>query len=473
MINRWCLGLLLVCAGQACSGEDGGRGEQGPEGERGPQGEQGPEGEQGPQGEQGEQGPQGDEGAQGERGPQGEPGGEAPGVDPTASCTHANDDGVVAGDPMSFDEASDNDVAPAPPSIGADIPVTYFGPAPSQSNRNLIGPHQLLTAGELDVDAATITLPLYEGRLEKAGMDPVTYWYVVTDTSDVENAEALGLNPAPKLAYAEVGAGVRLGAYDADGVLVTEVGAVDFAPDRSVTPGDPVPFPPTAVAPGSVGDADYTPLVRIENAGGHVYNAPVIATGVTADDLQAYCDAAADPSVVHDKVVSVCPDEGVVTLSLTSGFSFGRPVLYLSLDASVDVAAALEGATLAPAMGDVPVGRDDSLYSAVERIFVMTNGPTGSDNPHRQGLNSALMGEGSPLNTLGGIPTIATDYSPLWDMNLGEWTQSAVDAGYRSRVFEEFQILGLVERGHITGPGGDPFGSVGIIVNCPIVFRFL
>ena len=37
---------------------------------------------------------------------------------------------------------ADNDVAPAPPSIGADVPVTYFGPAPSQVQRELIGPYQ-------------------------------------------------------------------------------------------------------------------------------------------------------------------------------------------------------------------------------------------------------------------------------------------------------------------------------------------
>jgi hypothetical protein len=74
---------------------------------------------------------------------------------------------------------------------------------------------------------------------------------------------------------------------------------------------------------------------------------------------------------------------------------------------------------------------------------------------------------------LGGIPTIAADYSPMWDVNLGVWTKDAIDKGYRSRVTEEFQILGLVQRGHITGPGGGPHGSSGIIVNCPIVHRLL
>ena len=41
---------------------------------------------------------------------------------------------------------------PAPPSIGADIPITYFGPAPSSLDPNLVGPKQLLRSGTLDSD---------------------------------------------------------------------------------------------------------------------------------------------------------------------------------------------------------------------------------------------------------------------------------------------------------------------------------
>jgi hypothetical protein len=74
---------------------------------------------------------------------------------------------------------------------------------------------------------------------------------------------------------------------------------------------------------------------------------------------------------------------------------------------------------------------------------------------------------------LGGIPTIATDDSPVRDFNLVEWTQDAIAKGNRSRVNEEFQILGLVSRGFVTGPGGTPFGSSGIVVNCPIVQRLV
>ena len=366
--------------------------------------------------------------------------------------------------------SDDDDVAPAPPSIGADVPLTYFGPAPSEVQKELIGPHKLLKAGKVDVDAGTVTLPLYQGRLESGE----SVWYVVLDTTDRGNAEALGLNFSPKLAYAEVGRAVRKGRLEKGFKLVFEAGAVDFTPEHSVTPGDaPNFFPPKAVQPGSVGDADYSPLVKIENAGGHIYNAPMVAFNTDEETLNGFCNGNPDHAIVHDKVKSICPREGTVTMALTPGFSFSRPVLYLSTDANDPAPAALEGATLAPGLADIEVGGDDSLFSPVERIFLFVNGPTGKGNPQRQGLNSALSDGGSPLNVLGGIPTIATDYSPLWDLNPGVWTQDAIDRGYRARMTEEFAILGLAEKGWIVGLDGGEYGSVGFVVNCPIVFRFL
>jgi hypothetical protein len=363
----------------------------------------------------------------------------------------------------------EEDIAPAPPSIGADIPLTYFGPAPSTVQKELVGPLQLLRSGSIDMNQSTITLPLYEGSIRESG-EPV--WYILTDTTDKGNADALGLNWSPKLAYSALGA--RVATLTQNATLEFHSGTVDFSPEHRVTPGaDPAnPFPPSEVQPGSIGDNDYSPLVRVENSGSHIYNAPIVAFGVDASEIN-FCEGNPDYSLVHDKVVSICPSEGTVTIALTSGFSFARPVLYLSTEASVPIAAALERATLAPKLVNITTGRDDSAFSAVERIFVFANGPTGQGNPQRQGLNSALMGEGSPLNVLGGIPTIATDYSPLWDINLGVWTEEAINNGYRSRLTEEFAILGFVEQGWITGLGGGEYGSVGMVVNCPIVFRFL
>jgi hypothetical protein len=67
----------------------------------------------------------------------------------------------------------------------------------------------------------------------------------------------------------------------------------------------PNSFPPKAFRPGSVGDKDYTPLVRIENAGNHIYNAPIVAFDVNAKQV-SFCNGNPDYSLVHDKVVKIC-----------------------------------------------------------------------------------------------------------------------------------------------------------------------
>jgi hypothetical protein len=380
-----------------------------------------------------------------------------------------------------------DEIAPPPPSIGADVPATYFGPPPSSVNPNFVGPLTLLKSGSIDFEKGTVKLPLYKGTVKSTGK---TIYYILTDTSDKGISDELGLNFSAKLKYANAGpsAGVngtnppsslpaRQAHTMADLTLEFDSGTVDFTPAHSLTPGAaPAYFPPTAFTAGSVGDSDYTPIVYVQDQG-IVYNAPAVAYGVSDADLD-FCEGNPDHTRVHDKVTAICPSEGTVTLRLTTGFSFGKPVWYLSTDASDPLPAAIEGASFAPALQGTQVGGDDSAFSAVERIFSWVNGPTNVGdgkvvNPQRQGLNSALKGEGSPLNVLGGIPHVATDYSPLWDFNLGVWTDAAIAKGYRSRLNEEFQILGMVQRGFITGPGGKPFGSTGLIVNCPIVHRFL
>jgi hypothetical protein len=344
----------------------------------------------------------------------------------------------------------------------------------------LIGPYQLLKAGKVDLNAGTVTLPLYEGHvLIKGGAHSSSsssqkVWYILTDTDDKGNAAALGLNYSPKLTYSSVGA--RNATLDKNTTLIFDGGGiVDFKPNHVLTPGIvPNAFPPKAFQAGSIGDGGYSPLVRIINAANHIYNAPVVASNVDAKTLNAFCNGnQLDYSMIHDKVVKICPKDNTVTIKLTPGFSFARPVLYLSTDSNNPLAAAMEDVTFAPRLGFIQTGHDDSAFSAVERIFAFINGPTGKDNPQRQGFNSALIDGLMPLNVLGGIPTIATDYSPIWDVNIGQWTQKAMDNGYRSRMLDEFTILGFVEKGWITGPMGSPFGSSGIVVDCPIVYRFL
>src|SRR5260370_26530027 len=137
-----------------------------------------------------------------------------------------------------------------------------------------------------------------------------------------------------------------------------------------------------------------------------------------------------DYTKVHDEVVAIDTIGRTVTLQLVNGFSFGRPVWYLTMDSSDPTVAAIEGATYAPFFGNLPTGGDDSFDSPVERIFISDNGELDCANPQRQGLDAAITDGFRPNNTFGGIPTLALDYSPALDVSMFQWTPSALRQSY-------------------------------------------
>src|SRR6266478_6723775 len=112
---------------------------------------------------------------------------------------------------------------PAPPSVGATVPLSYFGPSPSEVNQSLVGPVQLLKSGTVDAAHGTITLPLYQGKL--AGTNK-NVWYILTDVSDSNVAAELGLNFSTKLQFSSLAA--RTGNLDAGGNIVFNAGTVNF-----------------------------------------------------------------------------------------------------------------------------------------------------------------------------------------------------------------------------------------------------
>jgi hypothetical protein len=169
-----------------------------------------------------------------------------------------------------------------------------------------------------------------------------------------------------------------------------------------------------------------------------------------------------------DKVLAINWSSMRVTLEETDGFQGGKPVKYLSTDASFDVAAALENVTYAPRLNAAPTVGDDSTKSSRTSLAAFVNGQTGANNPQRQGLNSALLDGLSPLNILRWAPNQGR-YSPLWDVNPAAWTDAAIASGQNLRQTDWGTLQGLVDKGLVTGPGGAPFGAAGFIVNCPII----
>jgi hypothetical protein len=291
----------------------------------------------------------------------------------------------------------------------------------------------------------TVRLPLRQGTSHGQ-----TVYYVIFDTSDGGVSDLLGVNTSQKLANARGTGAVQRVTVNSNGTINFPY-TVDFSPVRNVagTPG--TGFPPTAANPGSIGETGYSPLIQLAN--GTIENAPQIGNA----------------SGWHDKVVSINND-GTVTLRETNGEQADRPVRYVSTDSSDSAIAALEGSTWAPALEAAPFAGGDGTDSARASLAAFVNGQTGVTNPNRQGVNSALLGEGDPLNVLAWNPSQGR-YSPLWDVHPAKWTDAAIAAGLNVRQTDFFKVASLADDGFIVGGFGGNFHAVDVIVNCPIVSR--
>jgi hypothetical protein len=288
----------------------------------------------------------------------------------------------------------------------------------------------------------TATLPLHRGTSNGR-----VVYYVILDSSDGNDADALGVNRSQKLGNA-LGTPAVQRARIVNGI-VDFPASVDFSPNRVVAPG-PTGFPPLAAGPGSVGEPGYSPLIQLPD--GIVRNAPQVANETGS----------------HDKVVSIDTVNMRVTLRETDGVANGRMVKYISTDSSNPVAAALEGSTYAPALDAAPFLGDDGTHSSRTSLAAFVNGQTGAANPQRQGLNSALTDGLDPLNVLRWTPNQGR-YSPLWDVHAVQWSEAAVAAGANVRQSSWGDVSELADKGIVTGPGGSAFSASGFIVNCPIV----
>lgn len=314
------------------------------------------------------------------------------------------------------------------------------------------GGGELFLASALSVDpvAKTVTLPMFKGT--SRGQD---VWYIVTESSDRADAERRGVSWSAKLANALVTSAVQKARLA--GGVVDFPGTVDFSPTRVVVPGA-TGFPPDQAQPGAVGDAEYSPLVTTGN--GIVLNAPHVANG----------------SGRHDTIVSIDVARRRVTLSMLAGLYNDKDILYLRTDASIEVVSAIEGSTFAPNLNFAPgLASDDRETSAREAIIPIVNGPLGTGNPERQGLQSALFGEGDPLNITQTLP-YSDRYSPMWDIHAGVWTDAAIAAGERRRLGTTSEIANAVQKGFLVSAGVGPANgrlgglrALGAISNCPIV----
>lgn len=305
----------------------------------------------------------------------------------------------------------------------------------------------LTSAISVDAEANTVTLPLFRG--EAGGQ---TIWYIVTDSSDEEDARKRGVVHAPLLGRAG-----HVQTVTQKGDHLEFQAAPDFSGSRQLAPG-PKGFPPTGAVPGATAPTEYSPFIRV-GGNGPVLNAPVVATGDGPFDLEAH-------SNTLDRVLAIDTAKGEVTLLLSHGFAEGRRIVYISTEASDPVAAALERATWVPRLGegDADIG-----------LLVFTAGEQG------QGMAQALLQGGlpqtamlanasklaAPLNILTAFPMgkTARGYSPSWRVTLLRWSPRATP----QRVTGQAELWKHVSAGRVLGFGGGAPDASDMVVNCPVI----
>ncbi|HEX8969897.1 MAG TPA: hypothetical protein VF937_18585, partial [Chloroflexota bacterium] len=336
-------------------------------------------------------------------------------------------------------------------------------------NENQQGPTGFSEGGP--TPRPTVTFPLRQGTAANH-----TVYYVITDASDRTVAQNLGVNYTPKLANAAGTPSVQVSTASDPTAIVVPAG-VDFSPAHILV-ASATGFPPSAAAPGAVGNAGYSPLVELPS--GVVLNAPQIGDGVNTNG--------ADKAHWADKVESVDAVNRTVTYDETNGCYENQSVHYASFDASILAAAAIEDVTYAPALGAVPsvdCGTNDinaqgpfiNPGCARESLIAFINGQTGADNIQRQGLNAAILDGEAPLNILEDVPNNGGqfNYSPMWDIHLVRWNDSVPLASrLRQADFATAEALIGTQAQSITATGttSDTFQGTGFVVNCPLISIF-
>ena len=366
----------------------------------------------------------------------------------------------------------------------------------------------LESAIQVDLSQETVRLPLYKGEANGK-----TAWFILLDASDVGLAHDLGVNYAPKLANIAISCSACVQTVTLDSptpaqnpfgqALVHFQGAPDFSPTRIAVPG-PNGFPLAKFQPGAVAGPGYSPFIQIAGST-VVYNAPIVATGDGPFDVVNHTNTGDRVLGIHIAPPTSPPGqylESWVDMLFVKGFDAGQPILYLSTDAGQPLTAVLERSTYVPALDKAAYnGGDDFLGSARERLFGFINGQTGATNPQAQGfvhlvrdghasedasagntaLINALRNGGDLLNVFGDFPTLrdprhADAYSPLWDAQLGLWTDKAVKAGLNTRQIDENVVFNLAATrpdlltgiNPATGMPA-PYGAAGVDINCAVI----
>jgi len=315
------------------------------------------------------------------------------------------------------------------------------------------------------------------------GLDPSgnSVDYVITEASDAEVAELMGIIYSPRMAVAAGSPGTQ--SVTLDNGIMQFAGAVDFSPTRSVTPGDPTiigspneltrsSFPPAEVNPGAIADAEWSSYAILPS--GLVFNAQLVAnaTGIHDRIPDSGQDDQSNPNLDRD-------NRFVVMQLLDGWHADERYYFHIVTDTSVPDAAAIELGVFAPRLADLPSAGD---FPGGTRLGFApsANGIPDPSGQLGQGLNIATEDQAiDPVNVFPIDPT-DTRYTPMWDAHIYMWTSDAIDNEQRRIVTSIEDIRGLIDEGLVEnfigndGPENDFIAGLmptNAIINCPVILQ--
>ncbi len=312
----------------------------------------------------------------------------------------------------------------------------------------------------IDFTKKWVTLPVYKG----IGPSGSPTYFIVTESADFDVAKMMGVNYAPRLAFARGAPGSQ--PVTIENGMIKFNGDVNFSPARILEPGKfPNTFPPSKAQPGSVGDSKYSPLIVLPS--GSVMSVSIVANSTGN----------------HDHLISIDYTKGTLVFEILDGFEGGAQFFYhLVTESSDEGAATIERGTYAPLLGYL-LGKPDE-ESALLGFAPTANGETGANNPKRQGLNSTIL-DGNAFDPLNVFPLDPDNnkrdnnrYSPMWNAHIYVWTDEAIQAGKRKQVKSTTDLKQLISEGSVknfhknAGIPNPTFGGLlptGAIINCPVI----
>ncbi|AWH72754.1 hypothetical protein DCS32_00770 [Dokdonia sp. Dokd-P16] len=375
-------------------------------------------------------------------------------------------------------------------SIEADggIPYNAQNPVLSfTSEQNVFLPSILGIDYRVDRDVVpagpTARFPMFQGWETLPNGERREGYYVITEASNSEFAEELGVIFAPRMANAIGSGGEQNSEWTEDGRLIFE-GSVDFSPTRSLTAGgtdgELFGFPPAAVSPGAVADDNWSSYVVLPGTD-IVINAQLVANSTGIHDRIPNPNGNEQEDEDDQNNPNLAKNQASVVMQLLDGWHDNRPYYFhIVTDTSDPGPATIELGVYAPKLNNLPSFGVFPGGSMLPFSPTANGRTTDTDGFGVQGLNTASLSDRQvqdPTNTFP-IDPRDTRYAPMWDAHITEFTVPENERPILRSFDQVNQLLAdgtlIPFRGNanpipLANSLSDLLTGTGAIINCPVI----